>query len=614
MKIKLFLRNLLALIPAFLLLSCDEETVVTDVLVISKDSVIVPAQGGSETIKFTSIADWSVSSKESWIIVSPSSGNAGDTSLTITVKANTETKARKGEILISVPSQQFSHTIKVEQAAGEAPQSRISWSIGDEAELDAAYHRYHIEEFSSSDPWTFTVDQDWVSVDPSSGEAGFYERQIYISVQANNTAQARVATVTVKAGDVTKTHVIKQAAGEVQEQPDPDTPGSSWHWYATPEGEIAEFTFKSDYLNMRCKSRLVWREVGSIIEFRTVTEPVTGGDGVERYGFFNMSKSKDECAELVFFEHLDQNLSVELPYQEIYYDNDNSKWVFVSDYASYQVRQGRYSSWADVPIGERLPSEVVADGTINLDAYVYECPGVYTYIIDESWDLRAWIRDDFVSAWPDLQYQGKRKVTIYAGEDVNTIYFQWYKGDVGEMAESIDEIKALADDVREQGFNAVNLPDELSPRSGRKEVSMYVSFREPGLYTIVVATNTGSYGICCVEYAADGDRDVKISVWQGDGLETSNSFTCFLWGSGIDRAYAMLFTEEEFLANMDECLNKTMNEGKQIVYSSSDVSETSGPIFKGENLKAGTRYVAVVWACNEIKMDWAYATIETKGD
>jgi hypothetical protein len=76
----------------------------------------------------------------------------------------------------------------------------------------------------------------------------------------------------------------------------------------------------------------------------------------------------------------------------------------------------------------------------------------------------------------------------------------------------------------------------------------------------------------------------------------------------------MLFTEEEFLANMDECLNKTMNEGKQIVYSSSDVSETSGPIFKGENLKAGTRYVAVVWACNEIKMDWAYATIETKGD
>ena len=73
---------------------------------------------------------------------------------------------------------------------------------------------------TSNQNWVATADADWVSLDPSSGAASEKAVAVKVTAEDNETTAAREATVTVKAGDLTKTVKVKQvAAGET---PAPD--------------------------------------------------------------------------------------------------------------------------------------------------------------------------------------------------------------------------------------------------------------------------------------------------------------------------------------------------------------------------------------------------------
>ena len=68
-------------------------------------------------------------------------------------------------------------------------------------------------EVTANVAWTATADQDWVSLDPASGEAS--ENAVTVTVTTeNNTGDTRTATVTVKAGDLTKIVALTQAAAD----------------------------------------------------------------------------------------------------------------------------------------------------------------------------------------------------------------------------------------------------------------------------------------------------------------------------------------------------------------------------------------------------------------
>lgn len=76
-------------------------------------------------------------------------------------------------------------------------------------------------EVTSNQPWAADCDADWVSLDPASGSASNVAVTVKVTAEDNKTAQAREAMVTVKAGELTKTVKVSQAAGKAEE-PTPD--------------------------------------------------------------------------------------------------------------------------------------------------------------------------------------------------------------------------------------------------------------------------------------------------------------------------------------------------------------------------------------------------------
>ena len=76
---------------------------------------------------------------------------------------------------------------------------------------------------TSNQPWAADCDADWVSLDPASGSASNVAVTVKVAAEDNKTNKAREATVTVKAGELTKTVKVAQAAGKaVEPTPEPD--------------------------------------------------------------------------------------------------------------------------------------------------------------------------------------------------------------------------------------------------------------------------------------------------------------------------------------------------------------------------------------------------------
>lgn len=75
-------------------------------------------EGGSQTIAFSCNRDWSVSSSESWVRVSPSSGSAsdGDITITLTVSPNSTYDPRTATLTVKV--EELMETITVTQETG----------------------------------------------------------------------------------------------------------------------------------------------------------------------------------------------------------------------------------------------------------------------------------------------------------------------------------------------------------------------------------------------------------------------------------------------------------------------------------------------------------------
>ena len=82
-------------------------------------------------------------------------------------------------------------------------------------------------EVTSNVDWTADADQDWVSVDPQTGNG---KAKVKATVTPNEAEEARTATITVKADKLTKTLKITQAGKKVEDpgQGEDPTPSVSW--------------------------------------------------------------------------------------------------------------------------------------------------------------------------------------------------------------------------------------------------------------------------------------------------------------------------------------------------------------------------------------------------
>ncbi len=81
---------------------------------------------------------------------------------------------------------------------------------------------------TANQDWTASSDADWVSVNPNNGKASANAMEVKVTAEDNVTEAERTATVTVKAGSLSKTVKVTQAAKTPAPEPEYTLDGKQW--------------------------------------------------------------------------------------------------------------------------------------------------------------------------------------------------------------------------------------------------------------------------------------------------------------------------------------------------------------------------------------------------
>lgn len=132
----------------------DEPAVGTD----TTETLTIPAEGGDFTVAVKLKGDWTSSTLDSWISVTPSHGNGGN--VTVSAPANKEFSERKGQV--TVRSGQTRQFIDIVQVGAERPAITCPLDNGDEYQL--VWHDEFEEDKLNMSDWVYEVQRDhWVN-------------------------------------------------------------------------------------------------------------------------------------------------------------------------------------------------------------------------------------------------------------------------------------------------------------------------------------------------------------------------------------------------------------------------------------------------------------------
>ena len=162
-------------------------------------------------------------------------------------------------------------------------------------------------EVTSNQDWTATADADWVSLDPATGTASAEAVVVKVTAEDNETEEARTATVTVKAGELTKTVALTQAGAEGTPEPELPTPNADWtsdavQSYDLPEGASSKRQLLKNIKYLVDENYLYVKLQASAAEFAAAPAEylgifvydVTNGSGDGYYGWWNDAKGNVE--------------------------------------------------------------------------------------------------------------------------------------------------------------------------------------------------------------------------------------------------------------------------------------------------------------------------------
>ena len=82
-------------------------------------NIEMEADGSSTSISFTANRDWTVSTSDSWVSVSPSSGSAVDGPIKVSVSCNPNTTFEDRTATITIRMEEFTQTLNVFQPANK---------------------------------------------------------------------------------------------------------------------------------------------------------------------------------------------------------------------------------------------------------------------------------------------------------------------------------------------------------------------------------------------------------------------------------------------------------------------------------------------------------------
>lgn len=186
------------------LTSCSGENdpkIEPSITISGQSSITLASNGGSTTLAFNSAKNWTVSSSQNWCKVSPSSGNGGNVTITITADENTSFDERNASITIS--SETISKNITVTQKQKDA-----LTLTSNKIEVKNVGGRIEIEVKSniSFDSQIEAKAQDWIS--PVS--RGLSTSVLAFQIQPNKEFEKREGKITITGNGISETVTVYQ--------------------------------------------------------------------------------------------------------------------------------------------------------------------------------------------------------------------------------------------------------------------------------------------------------------------------------------------------------------------------------------------------------------------
>ncbi len=163
--------------------------------------------GGSQSLTFTCNKDWSVSTTESWLSVSPSSGSASDGETTVTIKCNPNTTYDPRTATLTITVEDLAETITVKQETG------IGLIVSPKT-FDLTNAEQVIEiEVQKNVQYSITIDDAGKSWITHTDTKGLATEKAAFSIAANDTYDNREAKITFNQtdGGLSETVVVKQS-------------------------------------------------------------------------------------------------------------------------------------------------------------------------------------------------------------------------------------------------------------------------------------------------------------------------------------------------------------------------------------------------------------------
>ncbi len=195
---------LLSLSVLFILSGCKDDPIPDSLTVAPNALSAIEAEGQTQEITVKSTVKWSVSGAPEWVKVTPSTGDAGETKVSINVLPNEKGEKRDATLDFSAGS--LSQKITIEQVGAvifkvSAESFNFDFNGGDET-----------IEITATSAWTATSSQEWCKLDKTTGTASDV---VGVKVEENG-AEARTAIVTFKMGEIEKTLNITQGAESIE--------------------------------------------------------------------------------------------------------------------------------------------------------------------------------------------------------------------------------------------------------------------------------------------------------------------------------------------------------------------------------------------------------------
>ena len=177
----------------------------TPSILVSPASLEADAAGATVSVDVTSNASWTVSvpSGVDWITPDAASGE-GSKKVTFTVAANAGFETRSADVTFT--AQGKTAVVKISQAAATPALEVNPFAVMFDPESSSVEIKV-----TSNAPWTISVDADWLTVEPASGQG---DATVILTVAENNVRTERTAVVTVKetVGNTEKTVNVSQEA------------------------------------------------------------------------------------------------------------------------------------------------------------------------------------------------------------------------------------------------------------------------------------------------------------------------------------------------------------------------------------------------------------------